>query len=181
MPPVHRSFVTVCAAIVAAAPLCALAEGIVIGEGRVKTDVGEFVTSGGRNWACLDAEWRDIGNLPGGRGTQYSCAGTILDSGTYTTASHGRTAVGLADANATLDRVAVDVARNAESTEALRVWVEAQVQDANRRLYETIAARFDAIPARVLANKGVKDAVAKLREDVLAAVRAIPTSPPSGR
>jgi hypothetical protein len=181
MPSVHRKFFTVCATVVAAAPLCAFAESIVIGEGRVKTDVGELVTSAGRSWACLDAEWRTVGAGPGGSGTQYSCAGTLLDSGTYTAVSAGRTAVALADVNAVLDRVAVDVARNAESTEALRVWIEAQARSSSKLLYETIAARFDAIPARVLANKGVRDAIAKLREDVLAAVQATGASSPNGR
>jgi hypothetical protein len=40
MPPVHRKFFTVCGAIVATAPLCAFAESVVIGDGRVKTDAG---------------------------------------------------------------------------------------------------------------------------------------------
>ncbi len=181
MPSVHRTFFTVCAAVVATVPLGAFAETIVIGEGRVKTDIGELVTNAGRSWACLGAEWRNVGTGPGGSGTQYSCAGTVLDSGTYTAVSAGKTAVALADVNAVLDRVAVNVARNAESTEALRVWIEAQVQSSNKLLYQTIAARFDAVPAKVLANKGMRDAIAKLREDVLAAVQASGASPPSGR
>jgi len=182
MPSVHRRLLfTVCAAIMGTAPLCAFAESVVTGEGRVKTDVGELVTSAGRSWACLGAEWRDAGAGPGGSGTQYSCAGTVLDIGTYTAVSAGRTAVALTDVQATLDRVAVKVASNAESTEALRVWIEAQVQSSNKLLYETIVARFDAIPARVLADKSTRDAIAKLREDVLAAVQATAPSQPRGR
>jgi hypothetical protein len=181
MAPYHRRLFTVLAAIVATAPLCASAESIVIGEGRVKTDIGEIVTNSGRSWACLGAEWRSVGTGPGGSGTQYACAGTLLDSGTYTAVSAGRTAVVLADVNATLDRVAVSVARNAESTEALRVWIEGQVQSSNKLLYEAIATRFDAIPPQVLVNKGTREAIAKLREDVLSAVQAAGTSPPSGR
>jgi hypothetical protein len=181
MPPVHRKFFTVCVAIVATAPLCAFAESVVIGDGRVKTDAGEFVTRAGQSWACLGAEWHDAGTVPGGLGTRYSCAGTLIDSRTYTAVSAGRTAVALADINAELDGVAVNVARNAESMEALRVWIETQVQNSNKLLYETIAARFDAIPARVLANKAFGDAIAKLREDILAAVQATRTQPPNGR
>jgi hypothetical protein len=180
MSPIHRGFFTLCVAIAAAGPLCAVAEGVVIGEGRIKTDAGEFVTSAGRSWACLDAEWQDAGRVSGGPGTRYSCAGTLLDSATYTAVSAGRTAVALDDINAGLDGVAVNVARNAESTEALRRWIETQVQNSNKLLYETIAARFEAIPPRVLANKAVSDAIAKLREDVLAAVRATGTPPPTG-
>ncbi len=181
MPSVHRRFFTVCGAIVAIAPLCAFAESVVIGEGRVKTDAGEFVTSAGRSWACLGAEWHDAGRVPGGLGTRYSCVGTVLDSATYTAVSSGRAAVTLADIDAELDGVAVNVARTAESTEALRWWIQAQAQTSNKLLYETIAARFDAIPARVLATKPFSDAIAKLREDILAAVKAAGTPPPSGR
>ena len=68
MPSVHRTFFTVCAAVVATVPLGALAETIVIGEGRVKTDIGELVTNAGRSWACLGAEWRNVGTGPGGSG-----------------------------------------------------------------------------------------------------------------
>jgi hypothetical protein len=181
MPQVHRNFVGVCAAITLTAPLCALAEGVVIGDGRVKTDAGEFVTKAGRSWACLGAEWQDAGTVPGGRGTRYSCPGTLLDAGTYTAVSAGRTAVALADINAELDGVAVNVARNAESTEALRTWIETQVENSHKLLYETIAARFDAIPARLLANKDFGDAIAKLRRDILTAVQATGTPPSSGR
>jgi len=181
MPSIRRKLFTVCAAIVATAPLCALAESILIGEGRVKTDIGELVTSGGRSWACLGAPWRDVGTGPGGSGTQYACAGTVLDSGTYSAVSSGRAVVALADVNMALDRVAVDVARNAESTEALRLWIEAQVQSSNKLLYQAIAARFDAIPARVLSSKGARDAIAKLREDVLAAVQATGASQQSAK
>jgi len=181
MSPVHRRFVTICAVIIVTAPPCAFAEGVVTGEGRVKTDSGEFVTSAGRSWACLGAEWRDDGSAYGGPGRRYSCAGTLLDSATYTAVSVGRTAVALADINAELGGVAVNVARNAESTEALRAWIESQVQSSNRLLYQTIAARFDAIPARVLANKAFSDAIAKLREDILSAVKATATPPPAGR
>jgi hypothetical protein len=181
MPPVHRKFFTVCVAIVAAAPLCAFADSVVIGEGRVKTDAGEFVTNAGRSWACLGAEWHDAGTVPGVIGTRYSCAGTLLDSATYTAVSAGRTAVALADINAELDGVAENVARNADSMEALRIWIETQAQSSNKLLYETIAARFDAIPARVLANKAFGNVIAKLREDILAAVKATGTPPPSGR
>jgi hypothetical protein len=180
MPPVHRVLFTLCVAIVATAPLCALAEGVVIGEGRVKTDAGEFVTNAGRSWACLGAEWQDAGRVSGGPGNRYSCAGTLLDSATYTAVSAGRTAVALDVINAGLDSVAVNVARNAESTEALRRWIETQVQNSNKQLYETISARFEALPPRVLANKTVRDAIAKLREEVLAAVKATGAPPPSG-
>jgi hypothetical protein len=181
MPLVHRKFLTICAAIVATAPLCAFAETVVIGEGRVKTDAGEFVTTAGRSWACLGTVWRDVGRVPGGPGTRYSCAGLVLDSATYTAVSAGSTAVALADINAQLDGVAANVARNAESTEALREWIDVQVQNSNKLLYETIAARFDAIPARVLANKAFSDAIARLREDILAAVKATRSPPPSLR
>jgi len=182
MPPVHRKCFAACAAIVATAPLCAFAESVVIGEGRVKTDAGEFVTSAGQSWACLGAEWHDAGTVPGSSGTRrYACAGTLLDSGIYTAVSAGRTTVALADINAQLDGVAENVARNAESTEALRMWIETQVQSSNKLLYETIAARFDAIPARVRANKAFSDAIAKLREDILAAVQATGNQAPSRR
>ena len=181
MPSLHRKLFTVCVAIAGTAPPYAFAESIVIGEGRVKTDVGELVTSSGRSWACLDAEWRNVGTAPDGSGAQYSCAGTVLDVATYTTVSAGRTAVALTDVKATLDRVAVNVARNAESSEALRLWIEAQVRSSNKLLYETIAARFDALPARVLADKSSREAIAKLREDVLAAVQATAPSQPRGR
>ena len=181
MPPLHRGFFTVCAAIVATAPLCAFAESVVIGDGRVKTDAGEFVTSAGRSWACIGAAWHDAGAAPGGPGTRYSCAGTLIDGATYTAVSAGRTAVALADINAALDGVAVNVSRNADSTEALRTWIETEVQSSNRLLYESIAARFDAIPARVRANKAFSSVIAKLREDVLAAVKANATPPPTGR
>ena len=181
MPSAHRRFFTVCAAVVATAPPCAFAESVVVGEGRVKTDIGELVTSGGRSWACLGAEWRDVGTGPGGTGTQYACAGTLLDSGTYTAVSAGRTAVALAGVNATLDRVAVNVARNADSAEALRLWIEGQVKASNKLLYETIAARFDAVPAGALTSKAAREAIAKLREDVLTAVQAAGTPTPGGR
>jgi hypothetical protein len=181
MPSVQRKLFTVCTAVLATAPLCALAESLVIGEGRVKTDIGEVVTSAGRSWACLGADWREVGAAPGGSGTQYACAGTLLDGGTYTTISAGRTAVALADVNATLDRVALGVARNAESTEALRAWIEAQAKSSNKLLYETIAARFDAVPAGALTTKAAREAFARLREDVLAAVQTAGASPPSGR
>ena len=86
----------------------------------------------------------------------------------------------LADMKAELDGVAANVARNGDAVVALRLWIEAQVQESNKLLYETIAARFDAIPARVLANKGVKDAIAKLKEDVLASVKASAPQAPGG-
>jgi len=178
--PLHRKLSRLCVAILIGAPFGALAQAAVIGEGRVKTDVGEFVTSGGRTWACLGAAWRDEGRVSEGTGTRYSCAGSILDSETYTTVSAGRTAVALADMKAELDGVAANVARNGDGVAALRLWIEAQVHESNKLLYETIAARFDAIPARVLANKAFKDAIAKLREDILASVKASAPQPPSG-
>jgi hypothetical protein len=178
--PLHRKLSWACAAILIGAPLGALAQAAVIGEARVKTDVGEFVTSGGRTWACLGAVWRDEGRVSGGTGTRYSCAGSILDSETYTAVSAGRTAVALADMKAELDGVAANVARNADAAAALRLWIEAQVHESSKLLYETIAARFDAIPTRVLANKAFKDAIAKLREDILASVKASAPQPPSG-
>lgn len=178
--PLHRKLSRLYVAILIGAPLGALAQAAVIGEGRVKTDAGEFVTSGGQTWACLGAAWRDEGRVPGGSGTRYSCAGLILDSETYTAASAGRTAVTLADIKAELEGVAANVARNGDAVAALRMWIEAQVQESNKVLYETIAARFDAIPARALANKATKDAIAKLREDILASVKASAPQPPSG-
>jgi hypothetical protein len=51
--PLHRRLSQFCVAILAGAPVGALAQAAIIGEGRVKTDSGEFVTSGGRTWACL--------------------------------------------------------------------------------------------------------------------------------
>ncbi len=178
--PLHRRLSALCVAVLAGAPLGAFAQAAVIGVGRVKTDVGEFVTSGGRTWACLGAAWRDEGSVSGGTGTRYSCAGSILDSDTYTTVSVGRTAVALGDLKAALDGVAASVARNGDGVAALRLWLEAQVQQSNQLLYEAISARFDAVPARVLANKAFKDAIAKLREDVLASVKAS-APPPGGR
>jgi len=180
MPRVDRSLLKVCAAALAAAPLCALAQSVVIGEGRVKTDDGEFVTNAGRSWACLGADWQEEGRPPGGTGTRYSCAGTLLDADTYTTLSTGRTAVALGDLKSELDVLAMNVARNARTTEALRRWIEAQVQGSNKLLYQTIAARFDAIPAPMLANKAFRDEIAKRRDDILAAVRANTTPTPSG-
>jgi hypothetical protein len=180
MPTVRRKLLEVCAAIVVGAPLCASAQGVVIGDGRVKTDSGEFVTSAGQSWACLGAEWHDEGTVPGKPGTRYSCAGTVLDSATYTAISVGRSAVALAELKAALDGVALNVARSAESTDALRRWIEDQLQRSSERLYETIAARFDAIPARALATQAARDELAKLREDVLAAVKANATQPPRG-
>ena len=86
----------------------------------------------------------------------------------------------LAEINAALDGVAMNVARNAESTDALRIWIEIQLQRSNELLYEMIAARFNAIPAQVLATKASRDEIAKLRKDVLAAVKGNGTQPPRG-
>jgi len=178
--PLHRKLSGLGVAMLLGAPLGALAQAAVIGEGRVKTDAGEFVTSGGRTWACMGAAWRDEGRVSGGSGIRYSCAGAILDSGTSTTVSTERTAVALADLKAELDGVAANVARNGDAVAALRVWIEAQVHEPDRLLYEAIAARFDAIPARLLANKAFKDAIAKLREDILASVKASAPQRPGG-
>ncbi len=178
--PLHRELSCLCVAIVAGAPIGAFAQGALIGEGRVKTDAGELVTSGGQTWACLGAEWRDDGSVPGGTGTRYSCAGTILDNATYTAVSAGRRAVALAELKAELDGVAANVTRNGDAMALLRSWIEAQVVQSNKALYDTIAARFDAIPARVLANKAVKDAIGRLREDILASVQASAPQVPGG-
>jgi len=178
--PLHRNLSLLCVVILIGAPLGALAQAAVVGEGRVKTDAGEFVTAGGQARACLGAAWRDEGRVSGGTGTRYSCAGAILDSGTYTAVSAGRTTVALADMRAQLDGVAANVAKNGDAVAALRAWIEAQVQVSNKLLYETIEARFDAIPARALANKQLKDTIAKLREDILASVKASAPPPPSG-
>ena len=172
MSPLHRNFRGFCAAIPITTPLGAFAQGVLIGQGLVKTDVGECVRSGDQTWACLGAAWRDEGTVPGGAGTRYSCTGTIMEGGTYTTVSTARTAVALTDLKLELDGVAAKVAKNADSIEALRRQLEAQFQSSNQLLYEAVAARFDAVPARVLTDKALKDALAKLRDDVLAAVKA---------
>jgi len=78
-----------------------------------------------------------------------------------------------------LDGVSANVARKGDAVAALRRWIESQVQESNKLLYETIAARFDATPPRVLENKAAKDAIAKLREDILASVKANAPQPPS--
>jgi hypothetical protein len=181
MSPLPRGLYKVCAAILMSAPLGVLAQGVVIGQGLVKTDAGEFVRSAGQTWACLDAEWKDEGRAPGGPGTRYSCAGTIVDSGTYTAVSSARTAVALADIKEELDGVAANVARNTELAEALHNQIEAQLRSSNKLLYETIRARFDAVPAQVLTNKAFKGALAKLEADILAAVRANGMQPFSSR
>lgn len=178
--PLHRQLSRLCVVVLTGAPLGALAQAAVIGEGRVKTDAGEFVTSGGRTWACLGAAWRDEGRVSGGTGTRYSCAGSILDNETYTAVAAGRTSVALADMKVELDGVAANVARNGDAVSALRTWIEAQVQESNRLLYATIAARFDAIPARALASKELRDAITKLKVDILASVKASAPQPPSG-
>ena len=179
MSPLHRSMRRFCAAILISTPLGAFAQGVLIGQGLVKTDVGGCVRSGDQTWACLGAAWKDEGTVPGGAGTRYSCTGTIIESGTYTAVSTARTAVALADLKLELDGVAANVAKNAESTEALRRQLEAQFHRSNQLRYEAVAARFDAVPARVLTNKAFKDALAKLRDDVLAAV--IANGPLTGR
>ena len=178
--PLRRRLSQLCVAILAGAPVAALAQAAIVGEGRVKTDSGEFVTSGGRTWACLGAAWRDEGTIAGGTGTRYSCAGSILDSETYTAVSAGRTALALGDLKAALDGVAANVAQNGDAVAALRLWLEAQAQQSNKQLYDAIAARFDAIPARALANKTFKDVVARLREDILASVKAAGPAPGGG-
>ncbi len=172
MSPLHRSIRRFCAAILIGTPLGAFAQGVLIGPGLVKTDVGECVRSGDQTWACLGAPWKNEGTVPGGAGTRYSCTGTIIESGTYTAVSTARTAVAIADLKLELDGVSADIAKNAESTEALRRQLEAQFRSSNQLRYEAVAALFDAVPARVLTNKAFKDALAKLRDDVLAAVKA---------
>lgn len=174
MPRVHRRAygLGLCAAIFASAPPGAHAQSVVVGEGRVKTDAGVFVRGGGRTWACLGADWQDEGTAPGSAGQRYSCAGTILDSETYTALSTAKTSLALGDLKSELDLVASNVATTTRSTEAIRKWIEAQARGSNKLLAEAIAARFDALPQRLLANKALKDAIAKLREDVLAAVNA---------
>jgi len=178
--PIRRKLSALCLVILTTAALGARAQAAVIGEGRVKTDAGEFVTSGGRTWACLGGAWRDEGTVSGATGTRYSCAGSILDSGTYTTVSGGRTGVALAEIKAELDGVAANVARNGDGVAALRLWIDAQVRASNNTLYDAIAARFDAIPTRLLANKALKDTISKLREDILASVKASSPSPSGG-
>ena len=167
----HRAMFVPCFVLAAAWTSGARAEGAIVGEGQVKTDSGELVRSGGRTWACLGAAWQDEGTVAGGTGTLYSCAGAILDSATYTTVSVGRTDKALAGLKADLQEVARNVSRNGESIAALQLLIDTQCRASNDRLHDEIAARFDAIPGKLLANKAVKDAVAKLKADVLAAVK----------
>ena len=109
--------------------------------------------------------------------TGYKCSGHLVSSVSVAAVGALKAAQTLSEVKDALDAVKTAVTANTTATEATRAAIDQQVTQANQRLYETIVAKFDALPSTLLTNQEFKDAFDHLKREVLSEVRAMSSQP----
>lgn len=137
---------------------------------RAQTAEGYTFLSGSSGAQVCMGNWvpsRDIA-LPG------VCEGLLVDVAQFTAISARQSADRLDQLLSTLtsidQKLAVNndqISRLIDATVNTQTSIDQQTGQVGELLKETIASRFDALPEELLANNAFKEALAKLKEDIL--------------
>ncbi|MBI3803442.1 MAG: hypothetical protein HY282_06735 [Nitrospirae bacterium] len=108
------------------------------------------------------------------------CDGSSISSGGLAALSALRSADTLAEIKTLLESMNKNLAANTDAMLHLQTSLDRRAIPANESLVGAINDRFDAIPAGILKNDAVKEALQRLREDILKEVAKRTPQPPSG-
>jgi hypothetical protein len=70
-----------------------------------------------------------------------------------------------------ISALAKSVDSNTEAAKATNTSIDKAVTQANQRLFDSITAKFDALPSQLMASPQFKDIIKKLKDDILAEVK----------